>query len=362
VGCEAQDESTHLLSVVQAVRSDAFAGVERYVAIVSSALAARGHHVTVVGGDPAAMRHTIADPTVKLVPAARTSSVALALANHARYADIMHVHMTAAEFAALAARPVVRAPIVATRHFARRRGSTLAGRALAPLIERMLVDELAISAFVADRIGVPSTVLLNGVARADAVDPSARVVLVAQRLEPEKRTADALLAWGRTRLAFDGWELLIAGDGSERRRLESEAERRHVSGVRFLGLRHDVARLRAKCGIFLATATAEPFGLSVAEAMANGLPVVAAGAGGHLETVGRVAPDLLYPPGDIERCAALLTELAFDVDRRRRVGSELRCAQQEFLDLDRHVDRLVAIYRRHAKPDARDRLTRRSRR
>ena len=41
-------------------------------------------------------------------------------------------------------------------------------------------------------------------------------------------------------------------------------------------------------GVLLAPRTDEAFGLSVVEAMARGLPVVAAGSGAHLETVGSV--------------------------------------------------------------------------
>ena len=44
------------LSVVQVVRSDAFAGVERYLCQVANGLDSRGHHLTVIGGDPDRMR------------------------------------------------------------------------------------------------------------------------------------------------------------------------------------------------------------------------------------------------------------------------------------------------------------------
>ena len=46
---------THL-SVVQVVRSDAFAGVERYICQVANELVRRGHHVVAIGGDPGRMR------------------------------------------------------------------------------------------------------------------------------------------------------------------------------------------------------------------------------------------------------------------------------------------------------------------
>ena len=60
------------LSVVQVVRSDAFAGVERYMCQVSNGLASRGHRLAVIGGDPAGCtpssisRSTTARPTTVL--------------------------------------------------------------------------------------------------------------------------------------------------------------------------------------------------------------------------------------------------------------------------------------------------------
>jgi glycosyltransferase involved in cell wall biosynthesis len=211
----------------------------------------------------------------------------------------------------------------------------------------MLVAEIAISDFVAQTAGPGIETVLGGVPDTEAVDPVGRVVLTAQRLEPEKHTCDALDAWHRSGLVATGWELWVAGDGSERGALGSRAAQLGTNGVRFLGQRADLSRLRADAGIFLATASAEPFGLSVVEAMACGLPVVAAGGGGHFETIGRATPECLYPPGDTARCAQLLEEFACDVDRRRRVGAVLRAYQQRSLSLSSHVDRLVEIYQAH---------------
>ncbi len=70
----------HPLHVVHAVRSDAFAGVERYVATVAAELASRGHRVTVIGGDPPSMQTAIgAGHDVTVVAAATTGAVARAL-------------------------------------------------------------------------------------------------------------------------------------------------------------------------------------------------------------------------------------------------------------------------------------------
>ena len=265
------------LRITQAVRSHVFAGVERYVATVSAELASRGHQLTVIGGERHAMRRAMNGAPIALYPGRRTTGgVAFELARHARMADVVHVHMTATEAAALLTRPLVHAPVIATRHFASDRGTSALGRAAAPLIGRMLATELSISRFVAESTSTPTEVLLNGVANADPIDPIGKVVLVAQRLEPEKRTGDAIDAWRLSQLAYDGWELWIAGDGSECESLQAKVTRGRIDGVRFLGQRADLSALRRGVGVVLATAAAEPFGLSVAESMAAGLPVVAA--------------------------------------------------------------------------------------
>ncbi len=347
--CEQGGERTDTgipLRVLHAVRSDGFAGVERYVASVSSALAQLGHDVVTIGGDTAAMEATLADAPVRHVPASATLDVARALVRHGRGADVVHVHMTAAELAAVLVWPVVHAPVVATRHFARPRGSSIRGRAGRPLIRARLAAQLAISQFVSESIAEPNEIVRNGVGEDARVDPTGKVVLVAQRLEPEKHTSDALDAWAAASIAPEGWRLWIAGDGSERARLERTVERRTLEGVRFLGRRDDMASLRRQSGMLLAPAPAEPFGLSVAEAMASGLPVVAAGAGGHLETVGAVCPQLLFRPGDARSTGALLRQLAGDLELRRRLGGTLRDFQRCELSLARHVEELVGVYRR----------------
>ncbi len=333
------------LKVVHAVRSDRFAGVERYVANVSAALVQRGHSAAVVGGDPSRMADALAGSHVEYRPAARTLDVTRELVRVARDADVVHVHMTAAEFGAVLASAVVRAPIVATRHFAAGRGSSVPARLVGRVTRRRLRMQISISKFVASEVGEPTVAILNGVPDAAAVDPIVRVVLVAQRLEAEKDTLDALEVWAASGLAADGWILRIAGDGSERVALERYVIDRALHGVEFVGHRDDLPDVRRRAGLLLATAPREPFGLSVAEAMADGLPVIATGSGGHLETVGVARPDLLYPPGDVVEAARVLRSLADDLEGRRQAGRDLRAFQRRELSLDRHVETLLGCYR-----------------
>jgi glycosyltransferase involved in cell wall biosynthesis len=335
--------STRPLRVTHLVLSATFAGVERSVVDVASELDARGHEVRVIG-DPAAFGAHVGGPRTVFRPA-RSVREAMRVLREGDAPDLVHVHMTAAELAATLAFPTRRVPIVATRHFAARRGASALGHLAAPVIRRRVDAQIAISRFVADTVGEPTTVLLNGVRVPATVGSDRRpVVLVAQRLDAEKRTGDALDAWARSGLAAKGWSLRIAGDGGERASLERRARDLGLEGVSFLGHRRDVDRLRSEASIVLATPSSEPFGLTVAEAMAAGVPVVAARGGGHLETVGAARPDLLYPPGDADECAALLRRLADDPDLRDRAGADLRAFAAEHLSLERHVDRLEEVY------------------
>lgn len=335
------------LRIVHAVRSDGFAGVERYIAVLAAEQARRGHRVTAIGGDQAAMGAAVAGSGVLCRAAVTTRAVARQL-DAFRGADVLHVHMTAAEAAAVLAVRARHVPVVTTRHFAAARGRGPLGRAVTPLIRRRVGAQIAISAYVAAHIDGPCEVIRSGV---PVVEPAPiereRTILLAQRLEPEKGGADAIRAFALSGLAAAGWSLLIAGDGSERGPLERLAGELGVSGgVRFLGQRRDVGDLMLRAGMLIAPCPIEGLGLTPLEAMAAGLPVVAAGAGGHVETVGQVAGAALFPPGDAASAADRLRRLAGDADLRHDYGERLRGVQRRLFTVARQADAVEDIYRR----------------
>jgi glycosyltransferase involved in cell wall biosynthesis len=282
------------------------------------------------------------ESAVTHTPAASVGQVWLALAAIGRV-ELVHAHMTAAEAAAVCCRVSNRAPIVATRHFPLRRGSSIGGRAAGLAISRALTEQIAISRFVAQNVDGNSVVLHNGVASRPQADVRARRVLMMQRLEREKAPEVGVHAWARSGLANRGWHLAIAGYG----RLEAPvrrvcAELGVVGSVRLLGNVEDTDSLLADSSILLAPAPAEPFGLAVVEAMAHGVPVVAAAGGGHLETLG--PEGLRFPPGDAEIAAAHLALLGSDHSLRRVKGESLRARQRRFFSVEMHVDRLERVY------------------
>lgn len=328
--------------LVHVVTTNNFAGVERYVCTTSNELADRGWKVAVVGGSSQLMPEQLRSE-VAYFPGATSPAAVLRLLSMPR-SRLVHAHMTAAEASAYLAGKLRGHRVLATRHFAQVRGSSLAGRILARSITRSLNSQIAISHFVAKEIQEDSQVVYNGVPAAKATaDPESQTVLVMQRHEPEKRTDLALRAWQAAGLGTRGWRLRMLGKGSQSGELERLARALQITeSVEFAGFVADPRIELAKASTFLATAPREPFGLAVVEAMAHGLAVAAADGGAHPETVGDAG--VLFPVDDVRACAQALCRLADSSPLRRELGVKAQRRHHDLFSVQRHVDALEKIY------------------
>lgn len=336
------------MRITHVVVTDNYAGTERYVSEVATALAERGHNVRVVGGAPTRMPEECG--SLVHWSAGSTPRAAWKVLASGGRRDIVHAHLSHADAVAVATAPIHRAAVITTRHIATVRGSGKVARLAGRAVATKLSCELAISRFVAEAMeGHPDEVLHNGVASAESpYDANSRTVLMAQRLEPEKDTATGIRAWAQSKLRHSGWQLLVCGDGVERSQLERLAHDLGVAGtVHFAGWVTDIRDRMVNAGILLATAHAEPLGLSVLEAMAAGIPVVAAASGGHLETIGCVGNAPSFPPGDSAAASKALDRLAASTACRVRLSDDERAVQRRSFSLAAHVSRLEQIYTEH---------------
>ena len=303
-------------------------------------LVSRAWEVTVIGGAPARMQ-AVLDDRVEFRGATTTAAAVRALGGLSRV-PLVHAHMTAGEAAAVLTKPLTQAKVLSTRHFAGRRGSSLRARLTAGLLGRGIDAEIAISHFVAASVEGRPRVILNGV-RPEPQSGGSQTVLVMQRLECEKDTVTALRAFAQSGLAGTGWTLCIAGSGSQAVELEALAASLGLgASAVFLGFVPDPAALRARVGVLLATAPAEPFGLAVVEAMAAGVPVIAASGGAHPETLGETG--FFFPPGDVAACAAMLVRVTGSPVLRQQAAQAVRARHQRFLTLESHIDALEGLY------------------
>jgi glycosyltransferase involved in cell wall biosynthesis len=171
------------------------------------------------------------------------------------------------------------------------------------------------------------------------LDPARPVVLCVARLAPPKRVDLLLDAWSGT--AIDAL-LLVAGDGPDRSSLEHRAA--GLDGrVRFLGDRRDVRRLLAAADVLVLPSDREGLPMTVLEAMAAGVPVVASAVGGLAsfdpETIALVPPGSASALGDAVRRALAdpgrsrrVAEVAREVVRRRYSSAGMRSAYENLYE------------------------------
>lgn len=322
------------------VRSDGFSGVERHISTLAEAQAVAGMTVTVIGGARASMK-PLAAAGVRTMSGDTIGEV-MGGVRRAGKVDLVHAHMTAGELAAALATTT---PLVATRHFARRRGATPAGRLSAAFVRQRLKAQIAISSYVAEVVDGPSTVVYPGVG-VESMPALQRgpVVLIVQRLQPEKNTDVALRAFAAG--APGDWRLEVVGRGPDEGRLRTLATELGIEDrVSFLGFRNDVSVLMRSSSVLLAPCEVEGLGLSVLEAMSHALPVVASRAGAHPETVGLAGDAQLFPAGDVEVAATMLGQLCADEARRAAYGEQLKGVQRASFTPRTQAEETARVYR-----------------
>jgi glycosyltransferase involved in cell wall biosynthesis len=142
------------------------------------------------------------------------------------------------------------------------------------------------------------------------------LVLVVARLDPQKGHRDLLAAAASVPDA----RFLLAGDGFERPALERLAHELGVSDrVSFLGHRDDIADLLAASDVFVLPSLYEGLPISVLEAMAAGIPVIATRVGGTDEAVVHGESGLLVRRSDPSELGAAIRRVLSDRELRLRL-------------------------------------------
>ncbi|MGH7427083.1 MAG: glycosyltransferase family 4 protein, partial [Candidatus Methylomirabilaceae bacterium] len=148
------------------------------------------------------------------------------------------------------------------------------------------------------------------------------VVLHVGRLAPEKNLDVLVDAWTRAHAVLGHRAtFVIAGEGPATRSVISRL--RFVRQMGFLD-REALARLYASADLCVLPSSTETCGLVALEAMASGLPVVAADAGGLRESVRPNLNGLLVPPHDAQGFCDAIVDLTRDAARRRTLARAAR--------------------------------------
>jgi phosphatidylinositol alpha-mannosyltransferase len=158
-------------------------------------------------------------------------------------------------------------------------------------------------------------------------------LLYVGRLEKRKGVADLVHAFARLEPQYPELRLLIGGDGPERPVLQRLVAQLGLQRVRFLGYvpSADLPRLFRSAEVFCAPATyAESFGIVLIEAMAAGLPIVAAANAGYAGLLSAHPGNVLVPPANERALAGAIAALLEQPDYRRRLGARNSAAAERY--------------------------------
>jgi len=166
----------------------------------------------------------------------------------------------------------------------------------------------------------------------------------AGRLDPVKNLSLLLRAHAVLASEHPGARLVVVGDGPERGMLQAEANRLGIAAsVLFTGYRADVRAVMPAFDAYVNTSTYEGVSLTILEAMAAALPVVATQVGGNPEVVVDHETGRLVP-GHAHAIAGALLELARHPLRRHQMGEAGRWRVKRHFSLDRMVQQYAEAY------------------
>jgi glycosyltransferase involved in cell wall biosynthesis len=174
---------------------------------------------------------------------------------------------------------------------------------------------------------------------------TAPVIGAACRLVPVKGLIHLIGAIALLREEFPLLRLEIAGEGPERRVIETEAEALGIrDSVKLMGWRRDLEPLFAGWDIFVLPSLDEALGIVVLEAMAAAVPVVASAVGGLPEVVEEGCTGWLVPPAQPRALAERLRSLLVDPGLRCAMGAAGRERVRQRFSIQAMADAVAAIY------------------
>jgi glycosyltransferase involved in cell wall biosynthesis len=170
-----------------------------------------------------------------------------------------------------------------------------------------------------------------------------RPLLYFGRLSTEKGVDDLL----RSMRQVPQMQLIIAGDGPQRRELQDLVSSLGLANVLFVGqvgrVERDALIARSQFTV-LPSHAYETLGKTILESYAQARPVVASDAGSRRELVREGETGLLYPTGEVDRLAAAIRTLGSRPELAEKMGrAGLELVRQRHTP-ERHYQKLLTLY------------------
>jgi glycosyltransferase involved in cell wall biosynthesis len=177
------------------------------------------------------------------------------------------------------------------------------------------------------------------------IDDEAFVVGFGGRFEPVKRLDILIEAFSRLRLTHPNARLMMAGEGSLRQTLEDQASRLHISpSITWVGFCQEMPAFLSALDVYVQTSINEGLPLSILEAMAAGIPVVATGVGGVAEVITNDVDGIIIPPLSAEKLHSALLDLLNNPNKLHQLSEQARQTVQDRFSLDHMVKGYQNLY------------------
>lgn len=171
------------------------------------------------------------------------------------------------------------------------------------------------------------------------------VVGIVARLTEEKRHCDLFQAFAEVVRTFNDAKLLIVGDGEKRKELEAlTKEKGLLDKVEFAGFQEDVLPYLERMDLFVLPSRTEGTPLTIFEAMARELPIVATNVGGIPDIVQHNETGLVVEPGRPSELARAISRMLSNPEKMRAMGRKARERVLRDFHPDNFIRKHEALY------------------
>lgn len=273
---------------------------------------------------------------------------------------VWHARRNVEMLAGLILRHILRAPLKLAFTSASQRVHTGWTRFLIRRMDKVIATSRKTAAY----LEVPNTVIMHGIdterfhppadragaARELGLDPVQRHIGCFGRVRHQKGTdlfVDAMIS---LLPRHPGWSAVVAGRATAQHKafedeLKARVERAGLGErIRFVGEHRDIERWYRALSLYIAPQRWEGFGLTPLEAMASGVPVVAADVGAFSELIEEGETGTVIPADDLDGMIAAAEPYLADPAFTALQGSKGRTHVEAYFQLDGEAERLVELY------------------
>jgi len=280
--------------------------------------------------------------------------------------DIIHTHNPTPHLYGVGASLLARIPLIHTKHGRNHPSSSrkvFLNRLLACLTRKVVAvsRDAAVVCTNIEKINHKKVVTIyngidteafrpfppqNSIRGEYGIEKKRLLIGIVARLSPEKDHATLIMACKILKQHMIPFTLLIVGDGPSGTYLKNLVQDANLGAeIFFTGMRQNISEILNEMDIFVLSSTTEGISLTLLEAMACEVPVVATDVGGNPEVVIHGVTGFLVPPKNPEALAESLMVLYKKPDLRAKMGKSGRERVLKIYSLSQTANQYTQLYR-----------------